>query len=197
MKFLKFIPAFLVFMLLTACPSSRQQNVIEQVKKNKMNLPDIKTVHTQGIHFKLSSLFFNNYYDFTHKKNAFKRNITELNLYFSVEKFDKNDISKLQFYSETEKNNYQIVHEFYINKRLNTLIEYKTSLKNGLPKEVGYKGIIQYIDGTSSTYNKPNLYMIATVEIDNNCYVFQFIGPKKNMSYFHDDFIRILKSINK
>lgn len=163
-----------------------------------MDLPDpIKQYHN-GIHYKLSNLFEEGYdKDFVIKDDASTKVIYELGLNFSVEAFDKNEAKVFQFAFTDSVDLLNAVHDQYIHKRQNSLFEQFTSIKKPLEKSVGFDGIIQTIEGKTYEFDKSSTYLMATVEIGDNYYVFQLIGLKENMGYLYDDFLDILNSIEK
>jgi len=71
------------------------------------------------------------------------------------------------------------------------------STRKKLEGKANFPGYIQHVIGRGKYETKNMLYMISTVEIDGSYHVFQLIGPKDNMGYFHDDFLKILNSIEK
>lgn len=197
MKFIYFIP--LVF-LLFACPSGGNQNATRLVKANKMDFPDLEKTEFDNVSFKLSKLFENGFYspNLTIQDKNFERSILQMSIYFSVESFDQNYISSLKFLEGDSLSDLEVMHNYYIKKRASSLNDQLTSVRKTIPKGVGFKGYQQFVEGSSySSSRTPNMYMIASVEIDNKIFVFQLIGPQKNMGYFYDDFLKILNSIEK
>ncbi len=198
MKIVNLFSLFCLFILLTACPGSNYENAQKKLEKNNMDLPDpIKQYHN-GIHYKLSNLFEEGYdKDFVIKDDASTKVIYELGLNFSVEAFDKNEAKVFQFAFTDSVDLLNAVHDQYIHKRQNSLFEQFTSIKKPLEKSVGFDGIIQTIEGKTYEFDKSSTYLMATVEIGDNYYVFQLIGLKENMGYLYDDFLDILNSIEK
>lgn len=192
---------YLIFILpfLTACPASQRTNPVEKVRANHLNFTDPELRAYKGIEFKLSQLFEDSYYtEYVIKNNALTKSIPELNIHFSVEEFDEIDIDTYRFLRDKKGDEVEIVHDFYISSRLQTLIEARKSIKRKLSSKVGFKGYIQNIDGDlgddEATWSS---YFVGSVLIDGKVYIFQMIGKKEVMYNFYDDFLKILESIEK
>ncbi len=198
MKTFHFCIVLFLFALLTACPGINYENAQKKLEKNNMDLPDpIKQYHN-GIHYKISNLFEDGYdKDFVLKDDASTKVIYDLALNFSVEAFDKKEAKAFQFAFTDSVDLLNAVHDQYIIKRQNSLFNQFTSIKKPIDKSIGFKGIIQTIQGETYEFDKSSSYFMATVEIGNAYYVFQMIGLKENMGYLYDDFLSILNSIEK
>lgn len=197
MKIVQLFGLAFLLPLLTACPSSSEPS-LSKVESNGMNFPDLKQRSHDGIRYKLSDLFMDSYFsDFVIQKKATTKSIYDMHIHFSVETFTKKDIESMAFMTDSKKNNLELIHDYYIQSRLSSLEENSVSIRKKVPKEVGFPGFIQVVEGGSSLDEKWATYLTSSVEIDNQVFVFQLIGPKDNMGYFYDDFIRILKSIEK
>ena len=192
---------YLVFILpfLTACPTSQRTNPAENVKANHFNFTDPELRAYKGIEFKLSELFEDSHYtEYVIKNDALTKSIPEMNIHFSIEEFDEMDIDTYRFLREKKGDEVEIVHDFYISSRLQTLIEGRKSIKRKLSSKVGFKGYLQNIDGglgdDETTWSS---YFVGSVLIDGKVYIFQMIGRKDVMYNFYDDFLKILESIEK
>ena len=198
---MKFIHVFFLFCLcgiITACPGSNYEDAQKKMQKNNMDLPNpIKQYHN-GIHYKLSDLFENGYEkDFVIKDDATTKVIYELGLNFSVESFDKNEAKTFQFAFTDSVDLLNAVHDQYVIKRQNSLFNQFTSIKKTIDKSVGFKGIVQTIQGETYENDMSSTYFMATIQVGENFYVFQLIGLKENMGYLYDDFLEIINSIEK
>lgn len=163
-----------------------------------MDFPDLEKAYYNGIYYKISKLFSNDYNDnYVIQDNAKTKAIYSMDLNFSVEMFDEAEAELLQFGFEEDISKIDAVHDNYVIRRANTLEEPSVSIKKETPKSVGFHGYIQVVEGTSSYYDEPASYFTATLEIDNEFYVFQLIGKKENMGYLYDDFIDLLSSVEK
>jgi hypothetical protein len=197
MKVIQFFLLVILISILTACPGSTVPS-LSKIESNGMNFPDLEQRVHDGIKFKLSSLFKDAYYsEFVIQKNATTKAIYDIQMHFSVETFKKQDIESMEFMTDSKKNNLSLIHDYYIQSRLASLEENSISIRKKVPKEVGFPGYIQVVEGGSSFDDKWASYFTSSIEIDGEIFVFQLIGPKDNMGYFYDDFLRILKSIEK
>lgn len=188
---------FILLSLLTACPTSREPS-LSKVESNGMNFPDLEQRSHDGIRYKLSSLFQDSYFsEFVIQNNATTKSIYDMHIHFSVETFNKSDIESMEFMTESAKGNLEMIHDYYIQSRIASLEENSVSIRKKVPKAVGFPGYIQVVEGGSSLDEKWASYFTSSVEIDGKILVFQLVGPKDHMGYFYDDFIRILKSIEK
>ena len=197
MKSWKFALFFFLVWILSACPGSSEPS-LKKVQNNRMDFPDLEKRSHKGIHYQLSSLFKDSYYtDFVVQNNATTKSIFDMHIHFSVETFDKKEIESIRFEQDTEEDDLNTVHNYYIRKRLLSLEENSLSLKKKLPKNVGFSGFIQVVEGGSILDEKWASYFTASVKVDENVHVFQLIGPKDHMGHFYDDFLSILYSIEK
>lgn len=192
---LTLLPVLLLF--LTACPASKEP-ALSKVESNGMNFPELEQRSHDGIEYKLSSLFQDSYFsEFVIQDKATTKSIYDMHIHFSVETFNKSDIESMEFMTESDKGNLEMIHDYYIQSRLASLEENSVSIRKKVPKKVGFPGYIQVVEGGSSLDEKWASYFTSSVEIDGKIYVFQLVGPKDHMGYFYDDFINILKSIEK
>lgn len=184
------------FFLLTACPGSRSKSALGQIQDNGMDFPDLRSQRFSVVRFQISNLFDRDYgVDYTIQDNASGFVIYEMDLHFSVERFESEEIELLQFAFEDEIDPLDAVHDSYILKREASLEDVETGIKKELPKSVKFPGYIQVVEGARSDYAETSSYLTATLEIGNEFYVFQLIGKEENMGYLYDDFIDILSSV--
>ncbi|MES2799358.1 MAG: hypothetical protein V4638_05030 [Bacteroidota bacterium] len=198
---MKFLYCFLILATLTACPSRGSQNSSKLVLSSKMDLPQLEQRVHGKIKFKLSKLFEGNYSNgnLTVQPKGFEKSIPQLGMYFTVESFDENYCAKLRLLREDTVPNLELIHSYYVNKRSSTLNFQETSVRKNVSKSVGFEGFTQVVAGStySSSSSPSNSYFISSIAIDKKIYVFQMIGPQKNMGYFYDDYLKILNSIEK
>ncbi|AEA44489.1 hypothetical protein [Fluviicola taffensis] len=185
---------------LTGCPDFDKENkkIREEFKTNHFNLKLDKTLKYEGISFKLPSSFTRHFSHLhTVKNSSLTRNCGALNIYFSVERFDKKDL-KRAFVSEygIENDLLNTFQDAYVWRRYESLNEAGISIKKELPKSLKQKGVIQTVAGDGD-YGTQTYYATSTIKVADNYYVFQWISSKPIMNYTYDDFERILKSIRK
>lgn len=163
-----------------------------------MDFPNLRKEYYNGINFMLDEMFEDDYEkNYVLNDNALTKVIYDLDVNFSSEVFNQQDAETIRYAFDTEIESLDAVHDNYIIQRQKSLYEYSTSIKKELPKSVSFPGYIQVVQGGSFSTMNPSSYFIATVEIDNNYYVFQLIGKMENMGYLYDDFIELLSSIEK
>jgi len=161
-----------------------------------MNFPGLSEIYFEGIKFKLSSIFDNAYNDrYVLSSTSESYIVYDMNLHFSVEKFNQDEIESIKFSFEEEISSLNAIHDNYILKRKSSLSNGRSSTKTKIGNLSPYDGWIQIVQGTVSTEDSNALYFTATIEIEEDIFVFQLIGKEENMGYFYDDFLELIKSI--
>lgn len=198
MKFYIFIALTGIFLLTTACPGSTFDTDLKKLQKNGMDFPNLRKVYYNGINFKLSDMFVNDYENnYTLTENADTKVIYALDLNFSVESFTEEDAEVYRYAFDEDIESLDAVHDNYIIQRKKSLYDNATSIKKELPKSVKYPGYIQVVHGGSFSTESESSYFTATLDINGQYFVFQMIGKRENMGYLYDDFIDILSSVEK
>lgn len=160
-----------------------------------MDLPDLREQYYQGVYFKLSDLFSDDYNtEYVIQDDALTKALYDIDVNFSIEVFTKDEAELIQYTFEEEIDLLNAVHDNYVYKRLETLNEGSASIKKTYDK-CKFPCLTQIIEGNSSYYGEPSTYMMATFEADNKYYVIHLIGVEKNMGYLYDDFEAILESL--
>lgn len=182
--------------LLTACPGNSYQSALERIQENGMDFPELRSQRYGSVKFQLSGLFSRDYgMDYTLQDNALGFVIYDMDVHFSVERFESDDVDMIQFAFDDEISAIDAVHDNYILKRESSLYDGDTGIKKELPSSVSYPGYIQVIEGATSSYLDELSYFTATLDINGKYHVFQLIGKGENMGYLYDDFIDILSSV--
>ena len=200
-RMFNFAALIAVVFLTTACPGvqrSGQQDQLKKIQENNMNLPELKLRRYQGIEFMLSDFFRRDYDEsYVLTDNAMTRLIDDIEVYFSVEIFTNDDAEVIQYSFDEELSPLDAVHDNYVLKREDSVFEPSVSIKKEVPKEVAFDGYIQVVHGANSSYSERSSYFIATLKVGIDYYVFQMIGKEENMGYLHDDFLEIIRSVQK
>lgn len=184
-----------LLVLLTACPPTKFKTDLDKVKDNNMDLPDLREQYYEGLRFKLSDLFVDDYNDdYVIQDDALTRVIYDMDLNFSIEVFTKEEAELIQFTFDEEITALDAVHDNYVYKRMETLNDGFSSIKK-MEKKCKYPCLTQVLHGKSSMFNEVSTYFMATVEANDRYYVIHMIGVERNMGYMHDDFNAILASI--
>ncbi len=162
-----------------------------------MDFPDLRTRYNFGINYQLSQLFDIDYgLDYALLDDAAGYIVYEMDVYFCVEEFDKDEAEVIQFsYDGANTTAFDAVHDHYIWKRQQSLKDPELGMKKELPQSTHFPGYIQVVTGTQSEYEEPSTYFTATMNVNGKYYVFQLIGKEENMGYLYDDFIEILSSV--
>lgn len=186
--------------LLAGCFDFDKENkeIREEFKKNRYNFELDKTVKYQGISFTIPEHFKQNYsHNYTVKSSSLTRTCNALNIYFSVEKFEKSDLY-MDFVSDfvVDIDLLNTFQDAYVWRRYESLNNAAISIKKELPKSFKHKGLIQTVSG-DGTYSGQAYYATSTIKVGEKYYVFQWITSKPLMNYSFDDFERILKSVRK
>jgi len=196
MNFLKITLFILLGSTLFSCVV---KNDLRRLQKNDMNFPDLKSQSFKGITFlkpEMLSVGYNESYVLSSTNLTFQNYI--LDIFFSIELFDEIDVETIQFsFDDNEISALDAIHDNYIFKRSKSLYSHETSVKKPVPNSVGFDGYTQVVHGKTYDDEEDASYFIATIEVDNEYYVFQMIGKRENMGYLYDDFIAILSSIEK
>jgi len=197
MRLLNSISLLSFVFILMACPSNRKSD-LKQIQANDMDLPNLNYVGYEGIDFALSDLFDKEYTtDFAFSgDDAMCRVIRSLDLYFSVEVFGAMDVVEFgEEINQSSSDELNIVQDFYVGKRVNSLFDPTVSIKKEVPNSVKFPGFIQVVKGKEYEYEEPTNYFTATLKVGNQYYVFQMIGKAENMGYLYDDFVDLLSSV--
>lgn len=197
MNFKVYILFVATALIVYGCPGSMNQKEIKKLQENKNNLPDLVKQTYSGISFKLSSLFERDYNSsYTVKNNPFSRSIYNLGLYFSLEYFDLREVETIKFAFENDISGIEAVHEYYIDKRINSVFSPFLSIRKELPKKNSPQGYIQVVEGPTYEFGESITYFTATFKVEEKIYVMQMIGKTGNMDYIYDDFLAIINSVN-
>ncbi len=188
--------------LLTGCPRDEEPTAavymsdLERIQKNNMDLPNSQRFTFSGIRYRLSNLFLQSYYsDFVLAEDFEVKSIDELNLYFSIERFNDVEAEGIRYQFDNEISLLDAVHDNYAIKRNASLEEATISIKKAVPESVGFPGVMQTISGENYSGLAANTYFMASLDINGEIYVVQLIGKEENMGYLYDDFIEIISSI--
>lgn len=173
----------------------------KKLRDNKMNFPEFYDEKFEGLTFDMPLMFEKSYMDNFVLSDVYDTYyVSDLDLYFAVEKFSTTDIEELSFIHGDQTNKLELVHSFHIKKREKSLINYLSSTRKDFTKTIGIPTYIQVVNTNNDTsdeysYYENQSYFTAAMEIGSNIYVFQMIGKEDNMRFLYDDFIRILKSV--
>lgn len=161
-----------------------------------MDFPDLQSQRYSILKYQLSRLFDQDYgVDYTVQDNADGFIIYQMDVHFSIERFENDEVEMIQFAFDDEISAMDAVHDNYILKRQASLEDAETGIKKEVPNSVKFPGYIQVVEGARSDYGEVSSYFTATLEVGSEFYVLQLIGKEENMGYLYDDFIDILSSV--
>lgn len=163
-----------------------------------MDFPETINVKYKDIQFDISPLFLRDQKpNYVLKPSAFTRIIYEISLHLSVEVFSESEAKKIQMKFDESTDLLNVVHDYYISKRKNSLHEAHHSIKKDLPKMKNKTGVIQVLQGATYSGSAVNSYFTSTLKIGKQFYVFQLIGKQDCMGHLYDDFECIIASVKK
>jgi hypothetical protein len=158
-----------------------------------------ETIQYQNISFQLPGKFEQDYnHDYTVKSSSLTKENYVIGINFSVEHFTESDLEK-PFIKENgfNINPLNTIHDAYIARRYNSLVDGGIAIKKTFNKKKNYKGLIQMVSGNDEYSSDETYYATATIQLDKDYYVFQWITTQEMMSYVYDDFERVLYSVKK
>lgn len=187
--------------LFTACPPNDDsaEGVQKSFQEHHYNLVDLEKKIYKNITFKLPKSFSIDYgASYTFKKGGMHRREYTLGIIFSVERFTNTDFES-EFMEDyfMENDVLNSFHDAYIDRRSKSLEESASSFKKDFKKNAKFEGVFQTVKGTSYSGSYPLYYSMATLNVNDEYYVFQFIAEKQMMDVVQDDFERLLASVRK
>ena len=190
------IYSMLVIILIALSCSPEGKSDVKKLQENDMNLHELTRFTFNEISYMHPGFMdLNEYSNHAISENSKSYISYNLDLEFCVEFFSESNVDIIKYTLEEEKNSLNAVHDNHVKIRENSLNEHSTSIKKTLPLKTGRNGFVQVIHGNTYNDGEDTSYFIATVEIDEQYYVFQLIGIRANMGYLHDDFINLISSI--
>lgn len=166
------------------------RNVKELLKSNHFDLPDLKSFAAGGVRFQCSGLFE----EMTNTELLLSKNgkvywISAINVWLTVEKIDP---ANLLLNSGTTNSEEMMINVLELRKR--SMTYHASSIFNHYNFS-GNKITNVIVDGSDMYGKVMETYDIGLVERGKQYYLFQLYGSEKGISYLHDDFLDILKSI--
>lgn len=198
MKYFFYLP-ILLFVSFGCNPDKMNQEVRKDFKENHFNFQLSEELRYASISFKLPEKFnksYNKYY--TIKGNSLVRESYAMGIKFSVEHYTASDFKKYFIKaSGFHVNELNTLHDAYTERRMSSLDNAGSTFKKTISKKKTFKGIIQVLSGEDDYDNDLIYYATATIKMNGDYYVFQWISTPEIMAYTLDDFERILYSVKK
>ncbi|MFN5418304.1 MAG: hypothetical protein ACK5B9_14700 [Flavobacteriia bacterium] len=192
----------LCLLVLTACPSNKKLEGLKTFKANKYDFSNFRKVYYKGVTTKIPK-YFQKEYDKNHLIHSDGESffIPEMSTYFSIERFDPEEVEDILFQFKKGTESLDAVHTNYADLRANSLIYPKVSLQYENYNTAKLKGFHQYIAGKDKyNYMSEAMYMFSTVEKEikgkKHYFVVQLIAPKEFSKYLQDDFSRLIHNIH-
>ena len=182
--------------ILCGCPSADLNTQdLKELRQNHYDFKKWKRNYFKGIYFDLPKNFEKGNTDFMYKADGLSKVNYQLGVYISVEHFDSNEAEEFAFNFEEEIPKLTAVHEFYMDERRKSFQYLENSIKTDLPVGSKLKGSMEVIYGRVDEFDYDLKYVIATLEKNNQWYVFQFITSQDLSAYLFDDFKKIIQSV--
>jgi hypothetical protein len=197
----QFIFILVLTPLLTACPSS-QTNKAELLKEFRANGHNFKKLKKKGyanIEFRIPETMTVDYNTgHVYKKTALTLREEITGALFTVEKFTEQDLAtELMEKTVVRTDLLNSFQEAYVDRRMSSLAGGVSTFKKTTGRRVLFPGVIQTVTGERTGYEEPLYYAVATLKVENEYYLFQFIASRQLMAYVYDDFEHILSSVRK
>lgn len=162
-----------------------------------MNFPAFYRTYFDEINFLIPEMMEKDYSNqYTLLDNQFTQVNYDLSVYLSCEHFSQDDALGYQYLMEEETPLLDAVHDMYLSKRIESLNAPTVSFKKEIYPKCEFKGYLQTVEGNQSDYyGSENTYCIATLDVDGEYYVFQFIVKAENMPFLEDDFQKMIESV--
>ena len=195
----KSIAIIFIPLALASCGPTKvdKTNTLEKFRLNGYDFILDEHAKYQTIQFKIPSCFLRNYYQAGITNNPFERFTNTYNGYFSIEKFHAHD-RQYEFVANEimTSDELNLFHDSYVKARLNTIHSGVSSLKKTISKKVKFPGLIQVVHSMGDQYSNDELYyVIATLKVKNDYYIFQWAVREEMLSYTYDDIEDILATV--
>lgn len=195
----KSIAIILIPLALASCGPTKvdKTNTLEKFRLNGYDFILDQKEKYQTIQFKIPSCFLRNHYGAGMTNNPLERFTNTYNGYFSVERFHTHDRTYRFVADEImTSDELNLFHDAYVKARLNTVQSGVSSLKKSTPKKVKFPGLIQVVHSMGDEYSNDELYyVIATLKVKNDFYIFQWAVRKEMLGYTYDDIEDILATV--
>ncbi|MDH4471215.1 MAG: hypothetical protein QE487_01335 [Fluviicola sp.] len=187
--------------LLTACPdggNEENEDTLKAFRENGYNFSEFKKQGYKNIRFKMPKSFEVDYgNNYCYKPSALSRRDYALGVIFTVERFTEDDLESelMEDFYLVDDDLLNSFHDAYADRRYESLTNASISFKKDTKKNIKFKGVTQTISGRSSDYADDIYYVMATLKVRKEYYVFQFISKHEMMDYVYDDFERMLATV--
>lgn len=185
-----------LWLILCGCPSpGNEKDDLQELQKNRYDFKQFAKKHYRGIYFDCPVPLKNSpVTNYLYKKDGLSLVNRDIGIFLSVEKFTASEADAALFHYDEGVSKLTAIHELYVEQRRKSLKYLENSIRTDLPEGTKLPGAMEVIYGRKDDYEVDLKYIIATVEKDNNWYVFQFVVGQELSAYLFDDFKKILRS---
>lgn len=191
---------FLLLFSLSACVYNDRDSELtrQKIEANNMNFTSIKHRDFGAIRIGIPVLFSEELYEqFSYKSPASgSLNLSAKNgysLHFSIDQFTKEEARQICESHKINEPNSKNLLICFTNEFTAVNTGFYLSEMDPIDKYTGKTGWIRTALG--DTYSDKVLQLFTVCEYKNHYYLLQLIGFENTISYFHNDFLNIVKSI--
>lgn len=196
MKFQLIVTFILVSVGFGSCKKAPFDGM-DEFRKNKFDLKLTQSFDFQGIEFKMPTHFYKeNLGNFVIKIGDFSGRDSSLNTFFSIEMFTPEEWNEI--IPEDSMPAILDLHDIniaYLSRRYKNY--YKAGISSTSRLKLSYPNQFQVIATKALETSVERYFAMATIEVKNKFYIFQYAASPQLMEYVCDDFKRILKSVKK
>ncbi len=169
-------------------------NTLEKFRLNNYEMILDAKAKFGNIRFKIPSCFLRYWSKSTIRQYSFERHTRTFNAYFSIERFKESERDLPFLANEIMTSDMlNLFHDAYVKKRIETEWTGISSLKKNLPKKVKFPGLIQVVKDLGSPNGQ--YYVIATLKVKKEYYIFQWTTQREMLGYTYDDFESVLATV--
>lgn len=121
--------------------------------------------------------------------------------YFSIDRFTPEDVEYYEKYfaadSTGKVNQTDLLLKYVLNSRMSNLEVSTSSIFTTIKSNNGVPITLAAVKGHETDYSNPLYYQYAVFKSNDDIYVLQFIINEGDISFFHEDLIKMFKSIRK
>lgn len=153
-----------------------------------------------AVYITLPSCFIKeNYYDFslTNEQNFV---CNETYSFFSIDRISEEDMESYRtfFEAEDETKSYsdqEIILDYIKDTRLSNLYGSSFSIQSSIETFKQHEILMISVKGRSDNYQNDLFYQFGAIKFDGVTYLIQFIVNEEDVYYYHQDIIKVFKSI--
>lgn len=189
-----------LFILISSCSlicscssgSAKNRNITELLKSNHFDLPELRSFTSEGIRFTCSDFFEEmQNVDISLTRNGKVYWISSINVWLCTEQIDHKEITRVSIDNDSSADE---LMKHLVNLRKRSITYPSSSIFNHYSTSQS-KIINIIVEGNDMYGSVMETYDMGLVKKGKEYYLFQLYGSEKGISYLHDDFLDILKSV--